>query len=835
MTNATIKRLALNLLKADAEEDVVGLLKDAGYWDNASAWRYFGDREGNYSIIGAQQSKPEAALTEKVVNSIDARLMNECMVRGIKTTAKDAPKSIREAVALFFEDKEQYDNVGGTLHRWDDKRRREIGGGITIALTGTSKIPCITVADIGEGQSPLKMPETFLSIEKQNKLRIHFVQGTYNMGGTGVLRFCGSHRFHLVITRRNPEVVRAMNEDDESSGLWGMTIIRRESPPEAVKNSVYTYLAPVDAEKLLRKGGVLAFEAEQLPLMPKRNEAYVRKVQWGTAVKMYAYDMKGFSGAAFRRNGLLWRLGVMLPEPALPVRMYECRAVRGHGGSYETTLAGLGVRLEDNKRDNMESGFPSSVPFQVNGENMVAKIYAFRKRKGELYRKDEGIIFTVNGQTHGCIRKAFFSRDKVKMGALRDSIVILINCSEITYTAREDLFMNSRDQLAQGEFRKAIERELEEIVRSHPGLRELRQRRKDEEIAERLDESRPLEEVLRSIFKTSPSLSSLFLTGNRLPKPTRNLGEKTGKGNGSGAGNGEFVGKEHPTYFRFKKRKENEVLFRDCEIGRRCRVDFETDVENSYFSRKVNPGRLILETYEDGQWKGDGINGSTTLHNGYAYVSMDIPEDKETGEELGIQFTVCDEIIQDAFVNIAMLRLKPKVKKNTKGGKRIQRGGGDGDAYGQSGIQMPKVFKVKEPEWGDHRFNRYSACKIVQDVDEHNDTAVSYRFYVNVDNLYLRTEMKYRTEDPRVLEAKFIYGNVLIGLGLIRDARDQKKTAEGSDRDVITDEAGDTEFDIEEHVRRTTRAIAPMILPMINELGGLSEEEADSMAQSSAD
>ena len=74
-----VKNLCLALLKADREDEVVELLKNAGYWDNKDAWRLYGDKEGNFAQAGNQSAKPEAALVEKIVNCVDARLMNECL------------------------------------------------------------------------------------------------------------------------------------------------------------------------------------------------------------------------------------------------------------------------------------------------------------------------------------------------------------------------------------------------------------------------------------------------------------------------------------------------------------------------------------------------------------------------------------------------------------------------------------------------------------------------------------------------------------------------------------------------------------------------------------
>ena len=118
MTNDQTKKLALALLKADSEAQVIELLKVAGFWDKPEVWRLVGDRDGNFATIGSQQSRPEAALVEKIINSVDARLMNECLTRGIDPTSETAPPSIRHAVARFFESREPKGELGGTLQGW---------------------------------------------------------------------------------------------------------------------------------------------------------------------------------------------------------------------------------------------------------------------------------------------------------------------------------------------------------------------------------------------------------------------------------------------------------------------------------------------------------------------------------------------------------------------------------------------------------------------------------------------------------------------------------------------------------------------------------------------
>ena len=78
-----IRELALALMCADDERDVVSLLVKFGVWDNASAWLPYSGEESNMSVIGSQQSDAFAALVEKIINSVDAYLIMACLLAGI--------------------------------------------------------------------------------------------------------------------------------------------------------------------------------------------------------------------------------------------------------------------------------------------------------------------------------------------------------------------------------------------------------------------------------------------------------------------------------------------------------------------------------------------------------------------------------------------------------------------------------------------------------------------------------------------------------------------------------------------------------------------------------
>jgi hypothetical protein len=131
------KELCLALMRADSEDEVVRLLTEAGHWDNPSAWRHLGDDDNNYAAIGNQQAEAVAAVIEKLVNSIDARLTNACLERGEDPTSGSSPHSIREAVARYFEDKDgEFEDGEGRISNWSEKKITAEGRRLTLAATG---------------------------------------------------------------------------------------------------------------------------------------------------------------------------------------------------------------------------------------------------------------------------------------------------------------------------------------------------------------------------------------------------------------------------------------------------------------------------------------------------------------------------------------------------------------------------------------------------------------------------------------------------------------------------------------------------------------------------
>ena len=804
-----IKELCMSLIRCDDEDEAIEILRGAGYWDDVSLWRDFGDNDNNYSTAGAQQSDPIAALVEKLVNSADARLMNECQAASIFPEGDEAPSSVREAVARFVEGSPSPGNTStGRIENWTQSERTKHALDITVAATGSRSDPCFTIADKGEGQTPSRVPDTFMSLNKSNKLKTPFVQGKFNMGGTGAFRFCGKRSLQLIVTRRNPALVNSENADDLR---WSFSIVRRDNPSGGERSSVYRYLAPLKGVN--EQGRVLSFEADTMPLFPDGNEANTRESEYGSLVKLYNYKIKGRSNILMK-SGLLHTVGVRLPNPALPMMFHECRNYGGKAGSYNTPFTGLFVRLSDNKSDNLEDGFPYEQTLTISDQKITIRVFGFKSGKAETYRNaDDGLLFVVNGQTHGKLHSRFFKRQRVKLGYIADSLLAYVDCSELDRLAQEQLFMNTRESLADSEIRREIERGLEKFFKSDAKLKEFASNRRLEKLQDKLSDEKPLEDTLRNIMEKSPSLAKLFLGGVRLSDPFNKKKSSPKE---------VFKGEDFPSYFRFKGKASEEKLERSAEHGRSVRVKFETDVENNYFGRSKDVGTYNLKCCDNGSGAELSLSDHRMqLHDGVATLSIELPASVKEGDKLKFEISVSDVSQIEPLTNLLELIVVPKVTHERGEPKPKPKPPSDNDGDDNdtsSNISLPNAIWVEQTDWEDYEFDKYSALKIQQGPDEDGQSGKTvYDFYINADNIYLLTELKNSPQDSELLKEQFKIGMVLIGLAFIQD--------HSSDKDAVQDN------DIEEYVEKATKALSMMMLPIINLLGeleiGAAEYERD--------
>ena len=781
MTNL---ELAIALAKAETEEDVIRLLQECGYWEEYSLWAPLGDNSNNYSIIGNQQSSPDAAFVEKMINSIDACLNGECLKRGINPMGPEAPQSMEAALEQF------YGIRPGGLMLLDSRRRSELAQNIVVAASGQMRGGQINlcIADRGEGQTPKRMPETILSISKSNKLKIPFVQGKFNMGGTGVLPFCGNHHLQLIISRRCPEIPNS--DMDETYGKWSVTVVRKEGARDGRKSSMYTYLTDV-------KGKVLTFEADSLPIVPLEHEKDIpdfryESMAYGTFIKLYNYQLTGYKSVITR--DLYDRLSLLIPNLALPIRFRDTREFNGHTNA--ANLSGLISRLYDNRSSVIEDEFPSSSSFVVDGQRINCSIYLFKPDTEDKYRgKHEGVLFTINGQTQGILSDSFFSR--MNLSYIKDSILVICDCTGIDIGHQEELFMTSRDRIRNSEFSKSLEKCIEQELRDHPGLRKAAHDRRNAALKDKLADNKPLKDVLQNILKKSSVLSKLFIAGQEISAPFNNA-ETAGVKE-------KFEGKLHPTFFALKGKFKDGRLLKTVPCNASFRVQFTTDVQNDYFHRLSEAGTLILKL--DGAERNDLIE-HLSLFNGVATLTVSLPENAAAGDSYSFTTELQDDYIVNTFENAFSAEVTPAedVAPGRPGNRHKPADPGKKGKQPNPGmLAMPEIIPVKKADWEARGMDRFSAL-VYCPTDEGGD------YFLNMDNDYLLTELKGMRDRNRIelTEARYTYSMALIGMSIISYCRNRE-----SEQNV----------DIQTEVRRISTMIAPILIPMLESMAGLSVDD----------
>jgi len=210
--------VCLRLLAAESEAEVQEIVESVSEMADQNNWQPLDKRDTNFNVTSNQASDGGKALTELMTNMVDAVLMKHAFQKGINPKAKSAPKTMYEAVDVLVKNLR-----GGKLVNLDPKdpwlrefAQKNLVIGITGAKSKREGLPCYTFVDNGEGQRGEDFEDTFLSLSAGNKKSIPFVQGKYNMGSSGVLRYCGRRWFKLIVSRRH----------DGKSG-WAWTLMRR--------------------------------------------------------------------------------------------------------------------------------------------------------------------------------------------------------------------------------------------------------------------------------------------------------------------------------------------------------------------------------------------------------------------------------------------------------------------------------------------------------------------------------------------------------------------------------------------------------------------------------
>lgn len=658
------KELFNQLYFAQTEDEIDQIIFDKPEVFKEENWSPFGHDINYFGIIETQQAAPIPALVEKITNSIDAILMKQCHLENIKPDGPEAPKSMEKAVKKFFPN-------------WDywnlRSKQREQAEKIQIIADGPKRETSLIIYDDGEGQHPDAFEDTFLSLLKGNKVKIHFVQGKYNMGGSGALVFCGKKRYQLIGSKRY-----------DKTGGFGFTLVRRHqlSKKERDENPRFLHY-----EYLTIEGEIPRFDIERMDL-----GLYNRPFETGTIIKLFNYRMPGITDIS---RDLNLSLNEFLFEPALPLFTIEDTSKKyryPNTPQPQRELYGLKRRLEKQKETYLdwEDCFDEEYKIPERGSVKVY-VYVFKARlndkntkesiktiRREFFQNNMSVLFSLNGQVHGHYTSEFITH-QLKFRLLKDYLIIHVDCSGLYPEFRNELFMASRDRLKEGDETKYLREFLGDKLRKSK-LKEIFKRRKNTLALGEGETS----EVFRSIAKNislNPEMMKLLQQAFKLDQkqiPPKKDNQQT-KVKTEKKEEKPFKPQRFPSYFKAKgAEKDGKTIVRIPQDGERS-VRYESDVENSYFKRAEEPGDLeiallkFLPNQEEGGTK-PGIPkdpdeimavSRSSPENGEIKITFSPTQDVNVGDAFEMQVTLKNSGGED-FIRYILVKIvdpdKPKQK-----------------------------------------------------------------------------------------------------------------------------------------------------------------------------
>ena len=744
------QELFLELFKAKDEDDVLLLFKNSPAIFADSNWRPLDNNPSNYGIVKNQQSNPIAALIEKVTNSIDALLTKECLEAGIDPKSPAAPRSMSEAIEKFY-----------PQHNWDLREfRRKQAEEIQIIADGkgprssrSNYGTSVIVYDNGEGQHPEDFEKTFLSLVRGNKNDVHFVQGKYNMGGSGSIVFCGKKRFQLIASKKH-----------DGTGDFGFTLIREHPKRESdhAKETWYEYL--------LVDGKIPSFSIDKIDLGLEN-----RQFETGTIIKMYSYQFpKGYSGFA---QDLNQSINEFLFNPALPILTKDTAERYPNNKVLVNDLYGLKRRLSSEENDYLDDSFSEVYEDEQFGRMKVScfvfktkvRDYDLKRTKqiiqDRYFKNSMSVLFSLNGQVHGHYTSEFITRS-LKLNLLKNHLLIHVDCTDLKYNFRKELFMASRDRLKDGDETQFLRSYLSTQLSKKDGrLAEIEKRRKQ---AVDIDTSSNTGDLLKNFTKNMPLDSDLLKLLNQTFKLDIKSKEKKKPVNGKSHPKAEeipFKPERFPSMFKLNAKNDGTTPVTKIPLNGEKTIKFSTDVENEYFDRNDEPGDLkisVLGTRNNETEGGDAPGepkAPTDLFNivksspnkGTIKISLNPKDTLKVGDAVQVQVDLTAP--GGDFSEIFWVKIAEKEQPKEKVEKKEE----DSENLG-----LPQlVFMYEKPNEEDSKVVSW------EDVEEATSLNVDYktvmipeaegdtlkRIFVNMDSTVLKAfKSKYKNPNQEQLE-----------------------------------------------------------------------------------
>ena len=764
------KSIAEEFLNALSTEGVNRILESQPKFGDDENWKPYGGAEKNWDRVGVQTSEPVGALAELIINSIDAILMRRAKENKLKLDSDTTPKSMREAVKLFFPEVHE----GKLMLLSQEQRTKLAEKSVLISIqrkTKRDKCPNYTIVDFGEGQNHGDFEKTFLSLGEKNKEGIPFVQGRFNMGSTGSITFCTraeirSGMYKFVLSKRTTE---------GSDGLWGWTLIRVRGVRTGEDLPVVEYFCP--------DGEIACFSSDEVKAF---NRGDIGVIKDGSVVKLYEYDIG--PGARAVDIGLYDALTTNLIDCALPLRLYDFDAKPTKGGLRAEgiaprTFSGMKTVLEsDDEGETSKVHFEGVIENSENASLGTIRIsyFVLDGMKGYLRNHPYRMFYTINGQSQAKERASLLR--KVKLDDLKNHLLVQINCNAMDNTARSAVFKPDRERMAQIELTREL-KEIVEVSLKEDGelkkyARKIRLRRQSEQI-----EKESSKEFLSNLVKNNPDIRELFGIGDIVVESIQTSG-----------GEAQYEGKQFPTYLTPTNLEEGGI--KSVPVNTYRRIECKTDAQNDYLIRDASQGEFLHPT-------ADVLPNSGFLRNGKFRIKVSPPENAKAGDEISVRFGFTDSNPERATPLLFDVTIKisdeEKTTTNTGGNKTDTR------KKEEPTRDFPDIFWVEREKWDEFNYDEESGG--------HVSTGEKLTIYVNWDNKYLQSLVSREKDEGKreIIRHRFRFGVGILTLSMY------KKLIDHSEKE---NPARQEEYDTDVVLRLASSAVAAHVVTLIESLGG---------------
>lgn len=657
------KEVLLKLIEATTQEEVSKIIAEHPFFKNCT-WRPYGDNPFNGGTIKGQAPDPIGALVEKITNGIDALLTRKCWDVGIDPTSNTAPQSQYEAIKRFFGEKIANFNLS-------DKEVREIASQtVRIIGEGTPEKPTLSIVDFGEGQHPKDFPDTFLSINRGNKIKVHFAHGVYNQGGSAALKFCGGG-YQLILSRRAPNIKNGAED------LWGFALVRENWQP-GYKAEWYEYCTT--------NNEVPSFPYEPLKVLPDGE-----KFESGSLVRLFSYTLKNpnFFITGQRDRELAREINKRYFSMPLPIQINELRTqLPGYGEKNKATrIYGLWrlLKKQFDEKEVIKTAFPLKAELGVFGmRNVEIAILNDAGDTGKSYRKqNEKIFLTVNGQSQHT-ESVNFLKTSCLLPDLAPYMIVHVDLSNAGHEANK-IFNTARTGVIDIPEYHEFHKRLTDSIKGDETLKELDREYRERKLRNAQPEDKELTRYIGRLVKDNPFLASLLNAGEEVPteKP-----EGTKK---------DYVGEYIPTIFELGD-AEKEIPY-----NRYARLSIKTDAMNDYLIRARDKGEFRWTPSKLVQ-----IN-QYSLKNGRLPVRIEPVRDAKPGDTDTITFELTrpnqDPLKAELKIKIGEFE---EPKKNESGTPKPPT---------KLALKLPELKEVPKADWSNYDWTGLDIVKVEQNQD----------------------------------------------------------------------------------------------------------------------